>query len=366
MKALTFTRIIIILLFSGAASACDKTDNIDINNTKAPNPVTNLEAIADNASVTLSWTNPSDKDFDFVRIQYEDQKIDTYKKTVTIHNLTNEVSYVFHVFAFDKNGNQSASKSIVAKPEKVTNTVYPTNIIPSLVQWKVTLPVDKDGNDSSNATNVESRIKTPWEIKDDKLIDFHYPPYFEVRDGEVVFRGHCAGATTKGSKYPRCELRQRVGGGDNYWSVQEQQYLLTELRVTHLPVVKPSVCMVQIHGPKDEPLRVQFDKNKGMNIVWNEDNILYFKDKVPYELGQKLRIIVTVDKGNITCVVKNIDTNNEFSYTWKSEDQTGYFKVGCYTQSSIFLSEFKSGWKNEPSDAYGEVRVTKITLKETY
>jgi len=242
--------------------------------------------------------------------------------------------------------------------------VYPSDIIPEIINWKLTLPVDQDGNDNSTEQNYKTRNNHALEIKN--LKNFEYRPFFYMENNEVVFKAPCSGATSKNSKYPRSELRQLVGGGSNYWSVYKPQYLQVELRVTHTPINKPEICMTQIHGPVDEPLRVQYNANKGLYIVWNEDNRIYFEDKVPYNLGQKLRITIDVAGGNIKFTIINLDTNKSFSYTWKSSDETGYFKVGCYTQSSIFLEQFKKGFENEPIDAYGEIRVSKIKLEETY
>lgn len=242
--------------------------------------------------------------------------------------------------------------------------VYPTDIIPSLTDWKITLPVDKDGNDSSSASSVDDRNKTPWEIADNDLIDFEYAPYFQVDDGGVRFRGHCAGTTTKGSKYPRSELRQRYNGGNGYWSVQDYQYLNTTMKITHTPVEKPEVCITQIHGPDDEPLRVQYHRDKGVYIVWNERNKDY-ANAIDYTLGQMLDITVIVENGDITCTIINVDTGESYTKTWTSSDSTGYFKVGCYTQSTIFLKEYKgSSYNDEAMDAYGEVIVYSIELIE--
>ncbi|GAA4848838.1 polysaccharide lyase family 7 protein [Algivirga pacifica] len=280
-----------------------------------------------------------------------------YIRIVGHGNSSNTWNSITEVTAYGNNGDDV--------PNNGGNEVYPTDIIPSLVDWKITLPVDANGDDSADAPNVDSRNKNAHEVKDANLIDYTYTPYFYAANGEVYFRGHCAGATTSGSKYPRSELRQRVGGGDNYWSVNDYQYLQTELRVTHLPVEKPEVSMVQIHGPVDEPLRVQYHANQGVYIIWNETN----KDTanaLDYSLGERLRVTVTVDNGDITCLIENLDRSTSYSKTWASSDATGYFKVGCYTQSSIFLSEFKTGYNNEPLDAYGEIAVKSITLTETY
>jgi hypothetical protein len=252
--------------------------------------------------------------------------------------------------------------------------LFPSDIIPSLTtNWKVTLPVDMSGRDSSAAASVKERNTSPWEIVLADLEGFDYKPYFQVDDGGVRFRAHCAGTTTSGSKYPRCELRQEYMGGNNYWSVDDYQQLKTRLKITQTPVNKPEVCFTQIHGPEDEPLRIQYHADKGVYVVWNEKNKDY-GNMLPYTLGDMLDITVTVDDvydgdtylGNITCEMVNESTGDTYKKTWDSSDDTGYFKVGCYTQSTIFLKEYKGGsYKDEPKDAYGEVIVYSIDLIES-
>jgi len=329
--------------------------------TTPPADVSNLKATPSDGSVSLSWTNPQDNDFNHVVISYSGGSQTTSATSANITGLTNGNSYTFTVVAYDNTGNASQGVSVTSTPSA---TIYPSDIIPGLTHWKVALPVDSNGNDSSNETDYHNRNTNAWEVYN--LTNFEYQPYFDAINSEVVFRAHCAGATTSGSKYPRSELRQLVGGGNNYWSVNKHQYLQVELRVTHTPVEKPEVCMTQIHGPQNEPLRVQYHASKGLYLVWNESNKKYFSNQVPYTLGQKLRITVEVNNGDITCTVLNLDNNKSFTYSWTSNDSTGYFKVGCYTQSSIFLSQFKSGYNDESMDAYGEVRVSKISLTETY
>lgn len=242
---------------------------------------------------------------------------------------------------------------------------YPSDILPELTLWKLTLPVDENGDDSSLAANVNQRNTEAYEVVGNGLVDYEYIPYFLADDDEVFFRAHVGGATTSGSKYPRSELRQLVGGGDNYWSVEEPQNLDVHLRVTHLPVEKPEVSMVQIHGPENEPLRVQYHEDIGVYIIWNEDNEDE-ENALAYALGERLHITVEVEAGDITTTIRNLDRATSYTRTWASADATGYFKVGCYTQSSLFLSEFKDGYQNEPEDAYGEIAVSSIALTETY
>ena len=358
--------ILYLLLFSLIVACNSHNDQVDKEQDVSVAPVTDLTATVSDQQVLLRWSNPVDDDFDYVIISYEGITKFTRGSSYVFSDLNNDQEYIFSIVAFDKNGNSSTEKIITATPTNEEAKVYPTDVIPGLTSWKVTLPIDEDGKDSSDATLVENRNTDPWEVEDEDLIGFEYSPYFVAQDNEVIFRGHCAGATTSGSKYPRSELRQRVGGGNNYWSVDDYQELTTELRVLHTPVEKPEVCFVQIHGPDDEPLRLQFHADKGLYLVWNENNKVYFKNEVPYQLGEKLKVNVVVDKGDITCTVTHLETNDSFSKTWTSMDKTGYFKVGCYTQSSVFLSQFKSGFNDEPADAYGEVAVSKIELTEHY
>ena len=346
------------LLSSCKSEDGDNPDNIP------PEPVSNIEVFNLDDLVLLKWTNPADPDFSHVEVQYNQNVVVTTLDSLLVDSLENGVDVTFSFVAFDTAGNASEIRSITVTPD--FGVIFPSDILPQLVDWKITLPVDSLGNDNSSVNNIDDRNTNPLEIRGQDLIDYEYPPYFRAQDGEVIFRAHCAGVTTSGSKYPRSELRQLVGGDDNYWSVQDYQKLEVELRVLHTPVVKPEVCFVQIHGPEDEPLRLQFHAEKGLYLVWNEDNKIYFQQEVPYELGQKLYVLVEVEDGSIFCKVTNLENNKEFSYSWSSMDQEGYFKVGCYTQSSIFLSQIKDDYEDEPIDAYGEVAVSKIELVESY
>ena len=252
---------------------------------------------------------------------------------------------------------------IFSCPYSLLSQPYPSDILHDIQSWKITLPVDKDGKDSRDAGTVEKRNTNVLEVSGKNLVQFDYSPYFSASESTVVFRAHCAGATTKGTKYPRSELRQLVDGGDNYWSMNDSQYFQTILAVNHVPVEKPEVCMVQIHGPVDEPLRVQYHADIGVYLVWNENN--KNRDKaLKYSIGEKLKISVGVNQGNITCLLENLNRNTLYSSTWQAIDTKGYFKVGCYTLSSIFLSQFKLNKNNEPLDAYGEVVVYYIALQE--
>ena len=68
------------------------------------------------------------------------------------------------------------------------------------VDWKLSLPVDENGDDSSDAQHVDERNRASHEVKDDDLIDYEAAPWFYAKEGEVFFRAHAAGASaTAGS-----------------------------------------------------------------------------------------------------------------------------------------------------------------------
>ncbi|MDH7445802.1 polysaccharide lyase family 7 protein [Aquimarina sp. 2201CG14-23] len=347
--------------------------------TTPPGAVSNLRANAGNGSVSLSWDNPNDADFSNVSITYTGGSTTATGENKTISGLTNGTSYTFTVVAKDDSGNTSSSKSVTATPQGNTRGGNnPSDILSGLDKWKITFPLDGNGKDSTNDNrsgndcNDRNRNASDSEIEMGDLIGeipMPYAEYFYVEGDEVVFKAHCGGATTSGSSYPRSELRQMPGGNDNYWSMNDYQYLDVRVRATHLPVEKPEVSMVQIHGPGDEPLRVEYRSDEqGLHVVQNDD--IEVDNVLPYSLGEQLRVTVTVQNGRVYCRIENESRPGLDAWTddWESADSTGYFKVGCYTQSTMFLEDCKSGegYDNESPNAYGEVRVKDMTLDVTY
>jgi len=366
------TVILIFLLLSVSLIGCKKggmeSENLCQLDEIPPMDVMNLQAEEGDAQLNLSWTNPISSDFNKVAIHIDNKIYYSQSESYQIDNLTNGKLYTILIYSYDSCLNKSQGVQIKATPKAAIDTskyLYPSDILPGITHWKITLPVDENGNDSRGLT-YETRLTNPWEVIEDELIDFEYKPYFYATDSEVVFHAPCSGVTTSGSHYPRCELRQRVGGGNNYWSVNDYQYMHTVERIIHLPDNKRDVCFAQIHAPEDETLRLHYNYDKGLYLVWDESNKNYFQDEVSYSLGEPLDVQITVDNGTVNCRVENLKTKEIYEYSWKTTYSTGYFKAGCYTQSSIFLHEFYPEYQNENLDAYGEVRISKLELVENY
>ena len=104
------------------ASPCDKTP---------PAEITNISATAEDKSVTILWTNPSDTDFAKTQITFTPEVEDVSQPIFvtglsnnpmeyTINNLQNETEYTFTLKTIDNNDNFSEGKIIKVTPEDKT------------------------------------------------------------------------------------------------------------------------------------------------------------------------------------------------------------------------------------------------------
>lgn len=104
-----------------------------VKDSTPPADVTSLVATRDNTQIILSWTNPSDTDFNHVSISWtttvdtaiEVDSYDTTDSTTTTYNatgLTNGISYTFTVKAVDDADNKSAGVTKSATSIKIKKT----------------------------------------------------------------------------------------------------------------------------------------------------------------------------------------------------------------------------------------------------
>lgn len=119
-----------------------------------------------------------------------------------------------------------------------------------LTGWKLTLPASRSffGGEAE-------------EIKD--LAGYESRYFYDAPDGAMVFRAPVSAPTTKGSKYPRSELRERSDGKDAAWTVAEGGTLTASLRVDQVPTLSSrtpgKIVIGQIHGKDDELIRLYWD-----------------------------------------------------------------------------------------------------------
>ncbi len=207
-----------------------------------------------------------------------------------------------------------------------------------LSRWMLTLPVDTD------------RRGSPDEIKQPVLASFVDPDRFfvdEQRNG-VVFRAHCGGKTTKGSRYPRCELREMNDDGKTRasWETQGSVIHTMTMRVaiTKTPRVKKHVVCAQIHDASDDVMMVRLEGKK-LFVERNETGDVMLDDA--YELGTSFDLKVQAREGRI-----KVWYDSELKLDWEASRTGCYFKAGCYTQSNLS--------QNDTADDYGEVVISQL------
>ena len=215
----------------------------------------------------------------------------------------------------------------------------PASIL-DLSVWKLTLPVESD------------RLGTPDEVLQPELANFSVPDYFASVEGTaaVKFRAPCDGVPTRGSKYPRTELREMQPGGTTRaaWGTADgmKHSLSGVVTVTHLPEKKPHLICAQIHDQEDLifALRVEQDKL----IVEGKDHPDQVIDK-KFVLNQPFQFEIACQNGEIVLIY-----NREQTLKRPATHQGCYFKAGCYTQSNL--------QKGDRPDAYGEVVISQLKV----
>jgi hypothetical protein len=102
----------------------------DIEDTTPPDQVSNLEVVAGDGEVTLSWTEPDDADLENIEISYTPGTNPTLTQTaglesMTVSGLTNDTEYTFAVKTVDEEGNKSEAVAISAIPNPPFVVVFP-------------------------------------------------------------------------------------------------------------------------------------------------------------------------------------------------------------------------------------------------
>ena len=211
-----------------------------------------------------------------------------------------------------------------------------------LSNWMLTLPIDADHSGRAD------------EVKQPDLASFTDPDWFFVDEesGAVVFRAHCGGATTKGSSYPRCELRERANRGKvgAAWSTDDElaHHMTMRVAVTHTPAVKKHVVCAQIHDANDDVMMIRLEGTK----LFVERNSLgdVILDR-EYQLGTPFELKIQAGGGRI-----QVWYQQQLKMTWDVSRRGCYFKAGCYTQSNP--------GKGDSADSFGEVMIYELAVSQ--
>jgi poly(beta-D-mannuronate) lyase len=197
---------------------------------------------------------------------------------------------------------------------------HPPAALLNLTAWKLILPID---------TDLPGR---PDEIVQPRLSTFSDPSHFFLSaDGTaVIFRASCGGVTTKGSSYPRSELREMQPDAhrEAAWSTTEglTHELHVKAAITRVPKVKPHVVCVQIHDAKDDLLMVRLE---GTRLFIERNNEPYVMRDPQYALGSVFDLRIRAADGRI-----RVWLSDQQKLNWQVSRRGCYFKAGCYTQSN--------------------------------
>jgi hypothetical protein len=251
------------------------------------------------------------------------------------------MSTVRHMNKSSTTSSSTAKASTSSSPSNKVGekqSELPSQVL-DLTNWKLTLPVN---------TN---HAGDPDEIAQPELATFSDSQHFYVNatNDAVVFRAEAGGITTKGSSYPRSELREMTNDGKSEasWSTDSgTSTMIVREAVTHLPDQKPQVVTAQIHNQTDDVIMIRLESNK----LFVEQN---GKDAGDLDTNYKLGEIYTV-KIVVQSNIAHIYYNNQLKVSVTVSGDQNYFKAGCYTQSNTS--------KGDKPDAYGEVLIYDLSV----
>lgn len=220
-----------------------------------------------------------------------------------------------------------------------SSSALPSSLL-NLGNWKITLPVDRDGN------GVADEVMQP------SLNSLSDPCWFHSNSAAsaVVFRANAGGETTSGSYYPRSELREMNGSSLAYWDPKIGQNVMTVTEaITATPAVKPEVVSAQIHDGTDDVLQIRLE---GTKLFVESDGSFVGSLTDAYQLGTPFTVSIVANSSGISVIYNGVSKVSNFRPS--GVGSKWYFKAGCYTQSNTS--------KGDAADAYGEVLIYKNAL----
>ena len=228
-----------------------------------------------------------------------------------------------------------------------TISLLPAETLPSqlldLSSWKLTLPTPGKNENS------------PREIKQPALQKFSDPLHFHVdpKARAVVFRAPCGGTTTKGSSYPRSELREmsRKGDARASWGTNDGFVHTMTLRVaiTHTPKIKKHVVCAQIHDSGDDLMMIRLEGTHLFIERKPHEDVTLVRD---YVLGTPFDVKIEASGSRV-----KVWHDGKKKMDWEVAREGCYFKAGCYTQSNPD--------KGDAADSYGEVAIHRLDILHT-
>lgn len=295
---LLFTGILFLwgMLFTGCSSDSDSDDA----DRTPPAEIIGLNAVPNDSSVFLTWTNPADKDFYGVEVSAVPaegtlkEPVVVKGNTITVTGLTNGTSYTFTLKTIDKSTNVSAGvssenvspvdSSDKTPPEEVTNLKLKVADGIAKLTWKDSVSEDVFG----------------YEITyDGKKIEYAFRSLFTSMAENTVF------VSPKTQKY---EFEVETG----------KEYLFT-------------IKAVDTSGNKSEGIKRSsklMDVIEPVPFATRSDNLDFI-----FGTDSVAEITLTIDRSEWNTLLEYYDTNNhnencihadfkmtKGEYTWQAED----------------------------------------------
>jgi hypothetical protein len=376
-----------------------------------PSAPSGLVAVTGNGSVTVSFTGSNSAGGSpilyyrvsvFVYGQDTELRADGAASPITVHGLTNGVTYTAKVKARNSSGFGTSSEptpSFVpaedesSDPGTTTSTTSATSSMTSdtsstssvsstttsppgarapgdvldLRLWRLNLPVDPKGG-----TSGESAL-----VKQPKVLTYTDTSFALNPAGDgVVFTAGVGGATTENSRYARSELRELSPSGSlAAWKADSGTHRMTVTgSVDHLPVNKPQVSAAQIHGSSDLPLivmatgfcdarcnhdsRTRTIPSGTVRLLTKENGDTSSGVLDPdYALGSRYTLTVEVRGGVATLTYTNLASHFGSTRSFGVTSGQGlYFKAGAYTLSNL---------KSDAASDYGQTTISALSVTHT-
>lgn len=243
-----------------------------------------------------------------------------------------------------------------------------------LKRWKLTLPVDVNGDGKAD------EVSNLW--------GYSNPPWFHATPQGMVFRAHAGGSRTSGSTaYARSELREMTAAGrPAAWDcLNDTRSLVLEQAVLATTTAKPEATIGQIHDAKNDNLMFKYvgpaeangrSDTGRIELLWNDAAQREVLDAA-YTLGQPMRVSVTVNKGELEVVYRNLASGVDKRIDAKLDPTriagACFFKAGVYIQACSKLDSSgkpnavceKKGWearRYDAPEAYAEVLIRRIEM----
>lgn len=204
------------------------------------------------------------------------------------------------------------------RPSAATDACdYPSRVI-GLSNWKLTLPTGTAG--------IASEIKQP------QLATYPNSPWFTVALAcdAVQFRAPVNGVTTKGSTYPRSELREMTNNGAEQasWSSTEGTHTMVITQaINKVPAGKPHVVAGQVHDALADIATLRLEGTRLYITNGNDDH--YKLITARYRLGKPFELKFVVTGGVVYAYY-----NDTLQTTIPKQFAGAYFKAGAYTQAN--------------------------------